>query len=121
MSIHSDNEQFGSQRTTDAIIQQARESKLERDAMSKVRDIEGLGYEVAAEAEDVVASTDEEGFVTALIALLETATDYEPRIKTYEDGGYLTYDKGFVIELPSGSEFQITVKQSATSRLPLLG
>ena len=31
--------------------------------------------------------------------------------RTYEDGGYLTYDKGFVIDTPDGHSFQITVKQ----------
>ncbi len=31
--------------------------------------------------------------------------------RTYEDGGYLTYDKGFVIDTPDGHRFQITVKQ----------
>ena len=31
--------------------------------------------------------------------------------RTYEDGGYLTYDKGFTIDTPDGHRFQITVKQ----------
>lgn len=31
--------------------------------------------------------------------------------RTFQDGGYLTYDKGFVITTPDGSRFQITVKQ----------
>ena len=30
---------------------------------------------------------------------------------TYEEGGYLTYDKGFTIRTADGSVFQITVKQ----------
>ncbi len=33
------------------------------------------------------------------------------RTKTYSDGGYLTYDEGFVIRTTDGSVFQITVKQ----------
>lgn len=33
------------------------------------------------------------------------------RTETYSDGGYLTYDEGFVIHTPDGSVFQITVKQ----------
>ena len=33
------------------------------------------------------------------------------RTVTYSDGGYLTYDEGFVIRTPDGSVFQITVKQ----------
>ena len=31
--------------------------------------------------------------------------------RTYEDGGYLTYDKGFTLHTADGSVFQITVKQ----------
>jgi hypothetical protein len=33
------------------------------------------------------------------------------RTETFRDGGYLTYDEGFVIHTPGGSVFQITVKQ----------
>lgn len=33
------------------------------------------------------------------------------RTETYSDGGYLTYDEGFIIRTPDGSVFQITVKQ----------
>lgn len=33
------------------------------------------------------------------------------RTETCSDGGYLTYDEGFVIRTPDGSVFQITVKQ----------
>lgn len=33
------------------------------------------------------------------------------RTETYSDGGYLTYDEGFVIRITDGSVFQITVKQ----------
>ena len=30
---------------------------------------------------------------------------------TYEEGGYMTYDKGFTIHMADGSVYQITVKQ----------
>ena len=33
------------------------------------------------------------------------------RTETYSDGGYPTYEEGFVIRTPEGSVFQITVKQ----------
>ena len=33
-------------------------------------------------------------------------------ITTYEDGGYLTYDRGLVITTADGSEFQITIRQT---------
>ena len=43
-------------------------------------------------------------------ALEDTQLD-NTRTCTYEEGGYLTYDKGFVIYMPDGSVFQVTVKQ----------
>ena len=42
---------------------------------------------------------------------LEDTLLYGSRTETYRDGGYLTYDEGFVIHTPDGSVFQITVKQ----------
>ena len=33
------------------------------------------------------------------------------RTSPYSDAGYLTYDNGFVIHMPDGSVFQITVRQ----------
>ena len=32
-------------------------------------------------------------------------------ICTYEEGGYLTYDRGLVLRTVDGSEFQLTIKQ----------
>lgn len=58
----------------------------------------------------------EEEVVCNLIALLEgeaienTMLDGS-RATTFADGGYLTYDEGFVLYTPDGSKFQITVKQ----------
>ncbi len=43
-------------------------------------------------------------------ALEDTLLD-NTRTCTYQEGGYMTYDNGFVIHLPDGSVFQITVKQ----------
>ena len=34
------------------------------------------------------------------------------RVQTYEEAGVLTYDKGLVITLPDGSEYQLTIVQS---------
>ena len=34
------------------------------------------------------------------------------RVKTFEEAGVMTYDKGLVISLPDGSEYQITIIQS---------
>ena len=33
-------------------------------------------------------------------------------IRTYEEGGYLTYDRGLVLTTADGSEFQITIRQT---------
>lgn len=40
--------------------------------------------------------------------LCEGITD----IRSYEEGGYLTYDKGLVFSTADGSEFQLTIRQS---------
>ena len=34
------------------------------------------------------------------------------RVRTFEDAGVMTYNKGVVISLPDGSEFQVTIVQS---------
>ena len=34
------------------------------------------------------------------------------RVRTFEDAGVMTYNKGLVISLSDGSEFQITIVQS---------
>ena len=34
------------------------------------------------------------------------------RVRTFAEGGVLTYNKGLVISLPDGTEFQLTIVQS---------
>ena len=34
------------------------------------------------------------------------------RVRTFEDAGVMTYNEGLVIELPDGTEFQLTIVQS---------
>ena len=34
------------------------------------------------------------------------------RVQTYEQAGVMTYNKGLVITLPDGTEFQLTIVQS---------
>ena len=36
----------------------------------------------------------------------------DARVRTFEDAGVMTYNKGLVISLPDGSEFQLTIVQS---------
>ena len=33
-------------------------------------------------------------------------------VRTYEDAGIMTYDKGLVITLPDGTEYQLTIVRS---------
>ena len=34
------------------------------------------------------------------------------RVQSYEEAGVMTYNKGLVLTLPDGSEFQLTIVQS---------
>ena len=34
------------------------------------------------------------------------------RVRTFAEAGLMTYNKGLVIELPDGTEFQLTIVQS---------
>lgn len=34
------------------------------------------------------------------------------RVSTFEEAGVMTYDKGLVIRLPDGTEYQLTIVQS---------
>ena len=54
-----------------------------------------------------------------LMELISEATDdsfgigwEDARVRTFEDAGVMTYNKGLVISLPDGSEFQLTIVQS---------
>jgi hypothetical protein len=50
---------------------------------------------------------------------LQTSLDHpgmaNAQVKTFEDAGLLTRDRGIVLSLEDGSEFQITIVQSAGS------
>jgi hypothetical protein len=63
--------------------------------------------------EDVVAATTDESLSVALRALLEELSSFELAVRTYEEAGVLTYDKGLVVWSPSGAEFQLTVVRSS--------
>lgn len=60
----------------------------------------------------------DETMQNGLRALIEGEYDPEEicwenmRVRTFEEAGVLTYDKGLVISLPDGSEYQITIIQS---------
>ena len=60
----------------------------------------------------------EETLQDALMELITEGHDsYEMcwenlRVQTYEQAGVMTYNKGLVITLPDGSEYQLTIVQS---------
>ena len=54
-----------------------------------------------------------------LVELISEAADdsfgigwEDARVRTFEDAGVMTYNKGLVISRPDGSEFQLTIVQS---------
>lgn len=60
----------------------------------------------------------EETLQNGLAALIRGDADPEEMcwenldVSTYDDDGILTYDKGLVIRLPDGSEYQLTIVRS---------
>lgn len=60
----------------------------------------------------------DETMQNGLRALIEGEYDPEEicwenmRVRTFEEAGVMTYDKGLVISLPDGSEYQITIIRS---------
>jgi hypothetical protein len=68
------------------------ERKMERTLLELFEDI--------ASDEELQASLDHPGLANA-------------QVKTFEDAGLLTRDRGIVLSLEDGSEFQITIVRSA--------
>jgi hypothetical protein len=60
---------------------------------------------------------DEESMLDLLTEAIEDSDDIETRrIETFQENGLLTRDKGLVLKMRDGSEYQITVKQSRGPR-----
>ena len=66
-----------------------------------------------------VAQVTEDTMQEGLRELIETAEEdsfgigwEEARVRTFEQAGIMTYNKGLVISLPDGTEFQLTIVQS---------
>jgi len=70
------------------------ERKMERTLLELFEDI--------ASDEELQASLDQPALANA-------------QVKTFEDAGLLTRDRGIVLSLEDGSEFQITIVQTAGS------
>ena len=65
------------------------------------------------------AQVTEDTLQDGLMELISEAADdsfgigwEDARVRTFEDAGVMTYNKGLVISLPDGSEFQLTIVQS---------
>ena len=65
------------------------------------------------------AQVTEDTLQDGLMELISEAADdsfgigwEDARVRTFEDAGVMTYNKGLVISLPNGSEFQLTIVQS---------
>ena len=55
----------------------------------------------------------EKGFETRLAHLLERRLEGKGgHVETFEDAGVLTMNKGLVVKLPNGQEFQVTIVES---------
>lgn len=63
------------------------------------------------EENDVVEGTSEVEMEEMLYTLVRRANGVV-RVMTYEEGGIMTHNKGLVISLKDGSEFQITIVSS---------
>lgn len=89
----------------------ARYIGIENDSSSEIEEEDESMYD-----EDYEELTEEE-VVDGLRALLmgealeNTSLDSCAHTCSYEEGGYMTYDKGFAIHMADGSVFQVTVKQ----------
>ena len=97
-------------------IETADSSEIEEDDSSEIEEDYEEDYEEDLDEDLEREPLTEDEVVDGLRALLMgdsldcTLLD-NADTATYEQGGYLTYDKGFTIRTADGSVFQITVKQ----------
>ena len=93
----------------------ARYVGFEAKDSSEIEDEDELDCDEDSSEEE--ESLTEEEVVDGLRALLMgesldcTSLEDNAFTRTYEEGGYMTYDKGFTIHMADGSVFQVTVKQ----------
>ena len=93
----------------------ARYVGFEANDSSEIEDEDELDWDEDSHEEEESLTEDE--VVDGLRALLMgesldcTSLEDNAFTRTYEEGGYLTYDKGFTIHMADGSVFQVTVKQ----------
>lgn len=80
--------------------------------MQDTTDYESLGYEAASVRSALEDAEEASEVAEAVRDLLDALGSDEWRSTSYEEGGYLTTDAGFVLRLGS-REFQFTVVRSA--------
>lgn len=64
-----------------------------------------------------MSETEMQNWLTEAIDLQCEANEEEPAdVRTFEEAGVLTMNKGLVVRLPDGSEFQLTIVRSRSAR-----
>ena len=70
-------------------------------------------FEIPEDYDDAQLQDDILGILAGWYSPDDTALNPEGSvIQTFEQEGVMTYNKGLVIRLPNGSEFQLTIVQS---------
>lgn len=70
-------------------------------------------FEIPEDYDDAQLQDDIMGILAGWYSPDDTALNPEGSIiRTFQQEGVLTYNKGLVIKLPNGSEFQLTIVQS---------
>ena len=70
-------------------------------------------FEIPEDYDDAQLQDDIMGILAGWYSPEDTALNPEgSEIHTFQQEGVLTYNKGLVIKLPNGSEFQLTIVQS---------
>ncbi len=92
----------------------ARYIGIETDNSSEIEEEDETMYDEDYEGTEELTEEEVVDGLRALLtgeALENTSLDSCTHTCTYEEGGYMTYDKGFTIHMADGSVFQVTVKQ----------
>lgn len=78
------------------------------------KDLEGALYDLLWSVVGSLQDEDERPAIEYMFSGNDVASEFdEARIHTFNDASLLTMDKGIVITLKNGAEFQVTIKQSA--------
>jgi len=87
----------------------------QRDSVSKYLTTTPASLESPSSRRDFMSRSTPENLENILIDALEYYQEEEGtkiKTRTYSDVGMLTTDRGLVVSLPDGSQFQVTIVQS---------